>query len=104
MTLEQLQLKINTTPALMLYFSAESCSVCKVIKPKLFDAFEKRYPKVKKIDINGEIYKDIAAYFSVFTFPTIIIFFDGKEFFKKSRNLSIDGFLDEVERPYSLFF
>lgn len=104
MTVDTIEEQIKNKPALMLYFSGESCGVCEVLKPRIFEAFENNYPKIEKLEISVEEHKSIAAHFSVFAMPTIIIFFDGKEFFKKSRNLSVDAFINEVERPYNLFF
>jgi thioredoxin-like negative regulator of GroEL len=104
MTIDTIEEKIKSTPALMLYFSGESCGVCEILKPRIFEAFKTNYPKIEKLELSVEEHKSIAAHFSVFAMPTIIIFFEGKEFFKKSRNLSVDGFIAEVNRPYNLFF
>ncbi len=104
MTLENIEEKIKTTPAIMLYFSGASCNVCKVLHPKLTKAFQDRYPLIEQISIEVEQYPQIAGQFNVFALPTVIVYFDGKEINRKSRNLSVDRFLDEIQRPYGLFF
>jgi thioredoxin-like negative regulator of GroEL len=88
----------------MVYFSGKNCNVCKVLQPKIKKAFNKEYPKIKDIYIDAEENQEIAIEFGVFSVPTIIVFFDKKEFARKSRNLSVDGFIQELKRPYNLFF
>jgi len=104
MKLEELNNRIKNTPAVMLYFSGENCGVCKALKPKLKEAFLKHYPKMEQIEIPVEQNPKIAGQFNIFSLPTIIIYFDGKEFNKKVRNLSVEAFIDEIKRPYSLYF
>ena len=104
MNLETITQKINTSPAVLLYFSGESCGVCQVLKPKIFEAIETNYPKIEVIEISVDEYKLIAATFEAFALPTIILYLDGKEFIKKSRNVSVNGLMQEIQRPYNLFF
>ena len=104
MQLEDLEQYINKNDAVMIYFSGEHCGVCKVLQPKIKEAFEKEFPEIKQIFIDAEQFKQTAANYSVFSVPTIIVFFDGKEFAKKSRHISVNGFVQELQRPYDLFF
>lgn len=104
MEIEKLKQKIKNNDAVVIYFSGENCGVCKVLEPKIKEAFSIEFPKIKQIYINADKYKTTAIEYGVFSMPTIIVFFDGKEFAKKSRNLSVDGFIQELKRPYGLFF
>lgn len=104
MNIEELNNKIKNTPALMLYFSGEHCGVCKVLQPKLTSAFKEQYPNIEQLVLGIEQYPEIAGQLNVFAMPTIIIYFDGKEINRKSRNLSVDGLINEIKRPYGLFF
>ena len=104
MNIEQLNKKIKSTPALLVYFSGTSCGVCKVLKPKITKAFNENYPKIKQIEINIEDNLELSRQFNIFATPSILIFFDGSEFVRKERNISVDGLIDQVKRPYSLFF
>lgn len=104
MQIEELKQTIQNEDAVMVYFSGEFCGVCKVLQPKIKEAFEKEFPKIKQVYISADEYKQTAIEFGVFAVPTIIVYLDGKEFAKKSRNLSVSGFVDELQRPYGLFF
>jgi len=104
MQIEELKQTIQNEDAVMVYFSGEFCGVCKVLQPKIKEAFEKEFPKIKQVYISADEYKHTAVEFGVFAVPTIIVYLDGKEFAKKTRNLSVAGFVDELQRPYGLFF
>ena len=104
MEIEELKQIINNNDAVMVYFSGEFCGVCKVLQPKIKDAFQKSFPKIKQVYISADEYKQTAIEFGVFAVPTIIVYFDGKEHQRKSRNLSVVGFVEELQRPYGLFF
>jgi len=104
MNIEQLNEKIKSTPALMVYFSGEYCGVCQVLQPKILDAFKEEFPKIEQLILTVEENPQIAAQFNVFAMPTVIIYFDGKEINRKARNLSVQALVDEIKRPYGLFF
>jgi thioredoxin 1 len=93
---------IKTQKAFLLYVGGEHCSVCKALHPKLFKAFDEEFPLIVKKRIEIEEEKEFASQLNIFAIPTIILYFEGKEFFRKSRNISIEQFIQEVARPYQL--
>jgi len=88
--------------AVVLYFSSPSCNVCHSLRPKLMQAIENSYPDIEKCHSDISLTPEIAAEFQVFSAPTIIVFFEGKEFIRKGRAVSVDGLLQEIKRPYEL--
>ena len=86
----------------LIYFSGENCSVCKVLKPKIEQEVIKNFPKFKLYEVKTDIYKELTSQFTVFSIPTVLIFFDRKEFKRYGRNISIPLFIEELERPYNL--
>ena len=86
------------------YFSTPQCNVCKVLKPKIIDFINSKFPKVKMGYVNMEHLPEISAQNSIFTVPTILVYLDSKEFLRKSRNINLEDFGKELERPYSLYF
>jgi len=101
---EELEKFINFNSAVLVYFSTPNCSVCKVLKPKLIELFEKDYPKIKIGFVNIEIMPDVAGQSSIFAVPTILVYFERKEIIRKSRNINLSEFHNEILRPYSLLF
>ena len=100
--INELNSKLQTEPALVLYFSSPSCSVCHVLRPKLMEALEREYPSIGRYHADISLTPEIAAQFQVFSAPTIIVLFEGREFIRKGRALSVDGLLHEIKRPYEL--
>ena len=101
-TIENIENTIKENLAVMVYFSAPTCNVCKALKPKLLEALDENFNefKVESVDISVE--EAIAPHFGVFSIPTVLIFLDGKEFLRKSRHMSVDEVIKEIQRPYEI--
>lgn len=95
---------IHSSPGALVYFSHDQCNVCKVLKPKVYELLQSQFPKLKMFYANTVQNPDIAAQNSVFTVPTLLVFFDGKEFLRKSRNIGIEELREAIQRPYELMF
>lgn len=100
-TTEDIKKIIEENLAVMLYFSAPTCNVCHALKPKLLDAIESNF-KFKIVSVDTSIEQEIAANFSVFAIPSVLIFLGGKEFLRKSRHMSVDEVIREIKRPYEI--
>lgn len=100
--MKNIQNLLDTNDTVMLYFSAPTCGVCQVLKPKLTDAMVQNFSDIiiESIDISTD--PDIGAHFSVFTIPTVLIFLQGREYVRKSRHMSVDEVVRELERPYQM--
>lgn len=101
--LQTLNDKINTGEPVLVYFSGENCSVCKVLKPKIEQAVKENFPKINLYEVKTDIHKELTSHFTVFSIPTILVFFDSKEIKRNGRNTSIPLFIEELKRPYNLF-
>ena len=101
-TIEQIKKEIDSKEPILIYFSGENCSVCKVLKPKIDNEVINNFSRFKLYEVKTDIYKEITSEFTVFSIPTIIVYFDSKEFKRYGRNMSIPLFIDEIKRPYNL--
>lgn len=101
-TLEAIQNTLTTNDAVMLYFSAPTCNVCHALKPKLTEVTMEHFPTfvIESIDISET--PEIASHFSVFAIPTVLIFFQGREFLRKSRHMSVGEVIEDIRRPYNI--
>lgn len=86
------------------YLSTKDCNVCKTLKPKIISLINNRFPKISFCYIDVGLSKEIAGQLSVFSVPTIIFYFDGKETIRVSRNVNLDELKLQIERFYDLFF
>jgi thioredoxin 1 len=101
-TIEQIKKEIDSKEPILIYFSGENCSVCKVLKPKIENEVINNFSRFKLYEVKTDIYKEITSEFTVFSIPTIIVYFDSKEFKRYGRNMSVPLFIDEIKRPYNL--
>jgi thioredoxin 1 len=90
--------------SILLYFTSPGCQVCKVLKPKVKHMVATRFPRMKIHFIDVSTERETAAHFQVFTVPVILVFFEGKEYVRKSRNFSLIELESEISRPYHLLF
>lgn len=95
---------INTRTASAVYFSTERCTVCHSLLPKLEELFLENFPQILFIHIEMHKLPEAAAIYSVFNAPTLLVFFEGKESFRKSSNMGIKEVKDTLKRPYELLF
>ena len=65
---------------------------------------QKEFPRIKLVYIKSDKLPELAAQNQVFAAPTVLIFFEGKEYIRKSRKIGINELQQEIERPYSLIF
>lgn len=93
---------IASEKAMALFFSTTNCSVCTFLKPKIEELIESNFPKIKFQPINLTERPELTAVFGVFTAPTLLVFFEGKEFIRKSQNMGIQEVKEAIERLYSL--
>ena len=100
--LQHLQNSINTGNPVLVYFSGENCSVCKVLKPKIEEEIKKAFPKFELFEVRTDLDKEITSNFMIFSIPATLIFFDSKEFKRYGRNMSVPLFIEEIKRPYDL--
>ncbi|MEN8115537.1 MAG: thioredoxin family protein [Bacteroidota bacterium] len=91
-------------PAVLAYFSTDACNVCKVLKPKVAELIKNEFPEIKMVYVKSDVLPEVAAQNQIFAVPTILIFFDGREYIRKSRNIGIGELQQEIDRPYSMMF
>ncbi len=96
--------QLKEEAALLAYFSTEACSVCKVLKPKVEAMISAEFPEIKLAYVKSEVLPEVAAQNQVFAAPTILVFFDGREYIRKSRNVGVSELQEAIARPYELMF
>lgn len=95
---------LKQEPAVLVYFSTEACTVCHVLKPKVAELVEAKFPKLKLVSVQSDKQPEIAAQNQVFTAPTLLVFFDGQEYIRKSRNFGMGELSQAITRPYEMLF
>jgi thioredoxin 1 len=99
---ETLQQAITEAKAALVYFSGPDCNVCKVLRPKLMELAQTRYPEMERIYVNVAAQPALGVAHSVFAVPTVLVFLEGREFARKSRAFSPAELMEDIARPWAL--
>ncbi|PWD99909.1 thioredoxin family protein [Marinilabilia rubra] len=90
--------------AALVYFSHDQCNVCKVLKPKVQAMMDENFPLMPMFYCNTVEQPEVSAQNRIFAVPSVLVFFDGRETFRFSRNVGLSELKNAIERPYSLMF
>jgi thioredoxin-like negative regulator of GroEL len=103
-SLDEFNRLVQEEAGALFYFSHDACNVCKVLKPKIMDLFADQFPKIGRYYVNTETTPEVSAQLSIFAVPTIILYLDGREYVRESRNVSMEKLAQQVQRPYDMMF
>ncbi|PTN08531.1 co-chaperone YbbN [Mangrovibacterium marinum] len=103
-SLHEFQQLLASNDAVLVYLSTDECQVCHVLKPKLERLLCEQFPKLRLVYISINEQPEIAGQYRVFTAPTVLVFFQGNEYLRQSRTISIEKFITDISRPYRLMF
>lgn len=104
MSLTDLQSLVRRHRALAVFFGAPNCGICVALAPKLLRALNEQFPRLIIEYVNTSIKPEVAAQFDVFSIPTLLVFFEGKESLRASRVMGVTEVVRQIHRPYELLF
>ena len=104
MTPEELEIKINETQGILVYFKNDFCGPCAALRPKVTDLIDQKFPKMEMVIVDSFTNPSMAGTYNVFGNPTILVFFEGREYIRKSKYISMPELQGEVERLYEMVF
>lgn len=102
MDIDALKELIESEPAAAVYFSAPDCGLCLALRPKVEALFSQRFPLIRFVHIQIDKSPCVLGAYGVFSAPTLLVFFEGKEFLRKVRLMGIQELQEKIERPYHL--
>ena len=102
--MEELEKIISDNMGVLVYFSTLKCSVGEALEPKVMDLIKDNFPKISTYFVDMNTAPKLAAQYSVFVEPTILVFFDAKETLRKSRHISINDLSNSIDRIYKIAF
>jgi thioredoxin-like negative regulator of GroEL len=94
----------KSSKAVFFYLSTLDCSVCKVLKPKVIELLKDDFPQILFCYVDLNEAKEISGQLSVFSVPTILVYFEGKETIRVSRNVNLEELCEQIERYYKMIF
>jgi len=103
-SLKEFQQLIENEQALLIYFYNDDCAPCLSLRPKVLELVKEKFPKLKMVLSNSHTQPEVSAYYSAFNNPTLILFFEGNEYKRESKYISIPQLEQTIERPYNMLF
>jgi thioredoxin 1 len=100
---EKLQGIVNQAENLLVYFYNDDCAPCLSLRPKVEDLISERFPLMDMVYIDAKKYQVLAADFQVFSMPVLIFFFEGKEYLRYSKHVSLTELSESIGRIYDLY-
>jgi len=95
---------VNQKTAVIVYFYNDDCPPCISLRPKVENLIINTFQKIKLIWVNSKKHPGIPAIYNVFANPTILVFFEGKEFRRFSKYVSVIELEHAIERYYRLIY
>ncbi|MFP4471450.1 MAG: thioredoxin family protein [Bacteroidales bacterium] len=101
---DELRGLIGQEKGVVAYFYSDRCAPCVSLRPKVLQLIEQEFPLMKLVFINSERQPEIPAAYGVFANPAILVFFEGREFRRYSKYISINELGGDIERIYNMVF
>lgn len=102
--LAEVQTFSENEKGLLLYFYSDRCAPCVSLRPKIAGMIAEDFNQMKMVFVNSENNPEIPAHYGVFANPSIIVFFEGREFRRYSKYISISEMGVDIERVYKMVF
>jgi len=90
--------------AFVLYVTDNTCNVGENVAPKLEKLLAENFPKLKLYTTYMSDAPELTGQLSVFAIPTVLVYFEGKQYIQKSRTFSLEALEKEIERYYLMVF
>jgi thioredoxin 1 len=104
MQIKDIESHLISKPSVLLYFYSDNCAPCKILRPKVQNLIESNFPNIDFHLVNAEQFPAISAHYGIFASPALLVFFEGKEYIRESKNISIIELHDKIERIYKMIF
>ena len=104
MSPDELKNKVTNASGIVLYFKNDACAPCLALRPKVQNLIETEFPKMEFTIVDTAQEPMLSSAYSVYSNPTILVYFEGKEYIRKSKNIGVGELSKEIERLYNMVF
>lgn len=100
---KELKSMIDRSENLLIYFYNDDCAPCLSLRPKVEEMMRDKFPLMDMAYVNGKKFPDLVGEFNAFGFPVLIFCFEGKEFLRYSKYVSVSELVESIGRIYYLY-
>lgn len=102
MSITEIKTLVEREPAVILYFRNDNCPPCIALRPKVEELIREDFPRMRLEILNAVDDPELGPSFKVFAHPTILVYFEGKEYLRKSKYVSMEELKDSIARYYRM--
>lgn len=102
-TAKELKGFVNQAENLLAYFYNDECAPCVSLRPKVEELILNRFPLMDLIYIDGKQFPTVMAEYQAYSFPVLIFFFEGKEYLRYGKFISLSELSESIGRIYDLY-
>ncbi len=95
---------VGNRKAVMMYFFNPGCVACNSLRPKVEAMTSERFSAMEMLSIDASLNPALTAEAGVYSAPTILVFFDSKEYIRESKYISVDQLEEKISRYYDMLF
>jgi thiol-disulfide isomerase/thioredoxin len=104
MTPAELKDKVSQTSGLVIYFKNDKCAPCLALRPKVEELIQLQFPKMEFLIVDTVEHQLLSSEYNVYANPTILVFFEGREYIRKSKYIGTSELEQDIERLYRMVF
>ncbi len=104
MTLTEFEKLLADEPAVMLYFYNDVCGVCHTLWPKVESVMKKEFPLISLVRVHAAESRELAGQLRMLSVPGILLYMDGREYYRTNGLVAMGELESKIARPYSLMF
>lgn len=95
---------VHQSPGLAVLFTDAGCHVADAVEPKLERLLREQFPQLRFTVVSRADSPHLVQRLGVVAFPTVVVFFDGRETVRFVRSFSMSAVAEALERPYAILF
>ncbi|MFD2202043.1 thioredoxin family protein [Shivajiella indica] len=103
-SISQFKKLLEEHSSILVYLYQDKCGVCKTLFPKVKDLVENEFPEMELLVLEAEQNRELAAQLRMLAVPGILVYFEGKEYFRANGLLSLGELKNKIGRYYSLMY
>lgn len=93
----------NSAENLLVYFFNNDCAPCLSLRPKVEELINHRFPLMDLVYVDAKEFPEVISAYQAYSFPVLIFFFEGKEYLRYSKYVSLSELSESIGRIYDLY-
>ncbi|MFZ5442224.1 MAG: thioredoxin family protein [Myxococcota bacterium] len=95
---------VHGNPGAVVLFTDAGCHVADAVEPKVSALLREQFPLMRFTVVSRSDSPHLVNRLGIVAFPTVVVWFDGKETVRFVRAFSMDAVAQAIERPYAILF